>query len=620
MKIPLRLHRFGRLVFLLFLAIALVAGLGIPGGGRAEAASRANWSRVGGLAPTDVSSIFNVKGTLYAVTGSGHVWSYDGKSWNTVRGWPDGVVSVIDLNGILYADAGGGSSVWSFDGKSWNKLSDLPHASTSMVEMNGTLYVGSHSARLMYSRDGRVWRPMKGSPKAVNSLWTVNGKLYAEHDHDTPYGGSFVHVTVTLWSYDGKGWKTIAFPPGALVAMLDMKGTIYASDGDDVLSYNGHSWKVILHNPGNSEGVTSLENVNGTLYAGAGNGVWSYNGNSWELLSHSPVVATSLLDVNGLLYAVAETGGQDPNTMNTLTDNNVYVVWSYDGRSWQSLAGGNPTGVTSLVELNGILYAHTSYGLLTYNGTFWRYAGPFYSVVNVNGTPYAVSGSGVWYYNGYTWKKKMSAPPQPDGPDPSQALLFYAKGTLYFTEGYGISSYNGKSWKTLKQPRVIPGLNAYVWWPFEMNDTFYVYGNSLWSYNGKGWNKLFTFPMTIDQSPSEAYNMTPNFVTNVVDVNGRLYAALNSKNDMYDDVWTYTGKSWEKLKAQPYPHKDLRLFDLHGTLFSIGGSSIRWYNGKSWHGNIIVPAGNDGYLPSLLDVGGILYAGGNGVWKYNGTW
>ncbi|QHT59374.1 PKD domain-containing protein [Paenibacillus lycopersici] len=585
------------------------------------------WMKMSGSPDySSVRALENVDGTLYAgVYGTG-IYSYSNGTWTWVNGSPYSVTALENINGTLYA-ATHFSGVWSYSNGVLTQMSGSPEYVTTLLNVDGTLYAGTYYTGI-WSYSNGAWTQMSGSPVDVVSLLHVDGELYAGTEG------------LGIWSYGNGTWLRMDGSPeyGNITALENVNGTLYAgANGIGVWAYSNGIWTQMSGSP---ELVDSLLNVNGTLYAGGYDGVMQltayYSSVPANLKAGSTTSESTTLTWDAVPGAIAYNiykngdhaaiatvtspayivNGLTPNTAYTFTVSAINGTESArsgainvvtmpnnptgptdpngptdpadpaDPLTW-SQVGVSPPNVTSLLNVDGTLYAGTTKYVWSYgNGQWTRMDGSpryVYALLNVNGTLYAgtLDGSNdIWSYSDGTWTPMNS-------PRYVYALV-NVDGTLYAGTMSGVWSYsNGSAWTLINDsPSSIQTL-------LNVNGTlyagaFYDSSNDVWSYGNGTWTQM---------------DGSPYGITNLLNDNDTLYAGTYNGG-----VWSYSNGTWTQMDGSP-SHVNSLLND-NGTLYAgaTNGANDVWSysNGKWTQMN-----GSPSRVYSLLNVNGTLYAGGD---------
>ncbi|MCD9024799.1 S-layer homology domain-containing protein [Cohnella silvisoli] len=419
--------------------------------------------------------------------------------------------------------------------------------------------------------------------------------------------------------------------PPYVQALVDVDGTLYAgtndgSDGisNDVWMYSNGTWTQMSGSPSQ---VTSLVGVNGSLYAGTSGGVYMHSDDEWTRMSDSPVVVTSLVADNGTLYAGTISSDNGPNE-----------VWMYDSNAqnptWTPMTG-SPYVVNTLLYDNGTLYAGGGTGIYKYNsGDGWtrmsQSPSEVRSLVAVDGTLYVGTDNGssagdVWTYNNTdeAWQRVSGSPYY-------VTSLVNVNGTLYVGTGDKVSTYSNGTWTQISGSPY--GVSSMIY----IDGTLYVGRNddrnTVWTYYDGTWTLIGGSPPAVNSMidvSSTLYAGTdygvwiyssgawtrksggPDYVHALVYVGSTLYAAADNKE------WSYSNGTWTQMSDSP--SNVYSMIDVNGTLYAGDFWGSVWtYNSNdevlTWTQMVDSPS----FVTSLVDVDGTLYAGtSRGVWTYN---
>ncbi|KRF04509.1 hypothetical protein ASG89_21940 [Paenibacillus sp. Soil766] len=263
-----------------------------------------------------------------------------------------------------------------------------------------------------------------------------------------------------------------------------------------------------------------------------------------------------------------------------------------DSPSWSSVGLSSPNDVTTLLNVNGTLFAGTDgTGIWSYsNGTWTKMSGSpdrVQELENVDGTLYAGSyGYGsLWSYSNGTWTQVNDSPY-------SMKALENVNGTLYTgTYDYGVLSYKNDEWAQMS------GSPSKVYTLLNVGDTLYAgaYGmgqdngmpGGVWSYSSGTWTQM---------------SGSPDGVITLLNLKGTLYAGTD-----VNGIWSYSNGTWTKMSGSPDRVEVLENVD--GTLYAGAyGYGIWSYSNGGW----TRLSGSPSKVFSLLNVNGTLYAGGPG--------
>lgn len=282
-----------------------------------------------------------------------------------------------------------------------------------------------------------------------------------------------------VYAADEEGWSSVAFAQLPVTCLTSDSNMLYAGLGNFGLwAWDGTSWSQLNgfptypnSSPPISPPVFSLTTANGKLYAGTGGyGVWVWDGQSWSRvggdsgLADSRVEITSLVNVNGTIYAGTKLSGDVMTIESAMENGYLSGVWAWDGQSWSRVGSatdltGYLAGITCLTSSNGLLYAGTSdSGVWVWDGQAWSQVGDFTdaqgehgisSLTIANGKLYAGTlGTGVWNWDGTSWSQVGSAADL-TGPAANVDNLITVNGTVYAASYYGVWAWNGSSWSEL---------------------------------------------------------------------------------------------------------------------------------------------------------------------------
>lgn len=313
----------------------------------------------------------------------------------------------------------------------WTYISDVPGSCVYCLEAHGgNIYVGTYPSGEVYRSDngGTSWTStgdLSGASHVMDILSASNGSLYAAtHNLGSGVG------TVFRSSNSGATWEQVMGDlngADACNAVIEASsGYMYVGtgpNGDVFRTDNGGiSWEVTGVLGGVSYVTSILEASDGSIYAGTSHTGQIFrttdSGENWTECSPGE----GLLDIycmmessDGYIYTGTSNGGQIFRTNDSGTnwdcvvdlegpsviifslieasDGNIYAGTSYgiykssDGLTWEYESTGPYYEVSSLLELNGYLYAGTGIrdGILI--GDFWSAQLPEPIIVDIDIKP-----------------------------------------------------------------------------------------------------------------------------------------------------------------------------------------------------------------------------------------
>lgn len=508
-----------------------------------------SWSNLGSITKHIIRSFCISRGVLYAGTDQG-VYSWNGSSWSqvgTLIGNAQWALSLVSFDNSLYVGTGNG--VWLWNGFFWVQVGGLTGNASqvkNLTRSNNKLYAATKDGVWVWT--GFSWSSVGDlTGKSITSLIMSNDKLYAGVDapyvSDTPPepGG------LGVWSSDGSSWSQLGSLAGEVTGLVTVNGILYASTLEGVWSWDGSSWSRV--NPAGyfpEYGIDNFLLTSGKLYAGTEGGVWTWDGNSWsEVGNLSNTAGIGLLGVgtmaiyDGKLYVGILAGSGYPRQYRG--------IWTWDGSSWSQVEGlpEEAACVSSLVTLNGMLYAGTGYGAI--------------------GAHPRSEGDGLWSWNGSSWTKAATLPNdvmenygggnlfyEPEG----ILCLAVADGVLYAgTDFDGIWSLKGSRWSQVG--------NDQLQWVYNLvaaNGQLYAAsgdpagGDGIYCWDGSSWKKI--------KSPPD-YNIL------LTSVNNDLYAGTNK------GVWSWNGSSWSQVGNTIGDGTNIDcLAEMNGVLYAGTGNGI----------------------------------------------
>jgi Fibronectin type III domain./S-layer homology domain. len=533
-------------------------------------------------------SMFSFHDKLYVSTNSlqGGLWTYDNGTWTKESSPPAIVMTMVDLDGVLYAgtydNANPSDGIWTYRNGNWTQMIGSPGSVTNMVldTASGTIYAASYAeSQDIWSYRNGEWSRMDGSPSHVDEMVFMNGTLYVRT------------LEGDLWTYHNDVWTTMEEAPQNIVDIIEVGGTldVLSENGWEVWSYANETWTQMPSLPGYMD---FLANVNGKLYVDSyyDDNLLLYTGQEWESIPKSSNLTTSLVGANGVLYQA-----------------NLGSISAYDNGNWTTISG-MPSYATSLAYIDDYaLYAGT-YGGDGSDLWLYRYGAPYEqdllgerqqirvgpanvtSMASIKGisrdTLYVGTMNGtfdVWKSVAGSWEQIE------DSPSGVQMLVsiqdtLYA-GTLYF----GLWSYDGTSWTQMSEaPDNVVSM-------VQIGDTLYAgsgnEGNSVYAYRDGNWTQSPGSPgravalanwkgtlyagsangavYALSNGEWTRTNNSPDNIRSLVELNGKLYAGTwNGGND----VWAYDGTTWTQMPGSP--SNILSLLSVEGTLYTAGESGV----------------------------------------------
>ena len=328
-----------------------------------------------------------IGGNLFAPGGPFlHVGTWNGSAWQPLGQMSLDVTALADLNGTLYAAAGG--AVFAWNGTNWNSISGpAVGAINSLTVDHGELIAGGAftsiagiAANHVAAWNGTDWHALGwGANAAVNTVASVNGTLFM----GGPFTASGGIDAMAAARWDGTAWRGL----GTGFAHDIVAATTFNSElivggpasstgpANTLYAWNGTSWRPFAFGfaPASNGvltiGALTVYNgeliVGGTFIAAGGvpaSNIAAWNGQAWHALGLgiSPTIVHSLLVYNGELIAAGHftsAGGVPANN-----------IAAWNGSSWRALGsgteGGSGTGrIYSMVEWNGNLVIVGAFGL-----------------------------------------------------------------------------------------------------------------------------------------------------------------------------------------------------------------------------------------------------------------
>ncbi|MBI5244562.1 MAG: VCBS repeat-containing protein [Elusimicrobia bacterium] len=248
-----------------------------------------------------ITALATFQSRLYAgAAGPGRTFEYDGTQWSQSGTFPSDVLTLKEFRGKLYAGLSGGS-VYSFDGISWNLAASLPAARVNaLAEHNGRLYAATGAEGQIFAFDpdaGGWYEVFRATEPEFFSLKSYNGRLFAGAGPD-------------IYSFDGSTWTVTNWIGGSARAFEVYRGRLYAGTNISgyIYAYDGSVWTRPLDI--SEDFNRALGVFGGRLYLGASlpsNGrIYMYDGNTGPgglLVYTLPTPADSI-------YAIASYGNR----------------------------------------------------------------------------------------------------------------------------------------------------------------------------------------------------------------------------------------------------------------------------------------------------------------------
>ncbi len=349
--------------------------------------------------------IFNTAGGVYAA----HVARWDGAAWRSLGsgiGNPDPftaqVLALAVYNGQLFAggtfpSAGGvaASNIAAWDGVTWEPLGiGVDHWVMSMTVFDGELVAGggmltagSTGVSGVARWDGSTWRSLgSGTNGNVDSFAIFNGELIAGGFLTSAEGVSAERIA----RWNGAAWQPLVgggvngsnepfLPPWVSALAVDngslIVGGHFAAAGEiparNIGRWDGSSWYALGSGIAGGDPfpfVAALAVYNGDLVAGglfdSAGGVSAMNIARWDGSAwHSPGSGISGEPENTIVRALAVYDGKLIAGGRFTTAGGVAAqnIASWDGSTWQPLAGGGTYAIAALHLFQGDLIAGGSF-------------------------------------------------------------------------------------------------------------------------------------------------------------------------------------------------------------------------------------------------------------------
>ena len=243
----------------------------------------------------------------------------------------------------------------------WKRITDIPAYGISNLDLvNNVLYVGFDTVLYRSSDAGLTWNitnPISNSPKLIQVVAGFAGKLFV----GTSGTGVFTSAD------DGITWQQINTglnDPGAanISSFVEWKGKLLAATygaGTFILNPDMQSWTSFGNLPLIAGTVYAITTIGDTLIAGAGASGYIYRltpgSSQWDPISFSggsTIPAVSFVQLNGILYA-----------------GSIFGVWrsSDNGLTWENASNGlYPDGEYFITAFKNTLYAAARIKYATY--------------------------------------------------------------------------------------------------------------------------------------------------------------------------------------------------------------------------------------------------------------
>lgn len=240
--------------------------------------------------------------------------------------------------------------------QTWNQMGNtFTNGVCSLMEYNGTIYAGTHWAGYVYKWNGSSWVVAFDTPSmSIVDLEVHDGYLYAAGAWDNSRG--------RLYKYDGNTNQQVHYFSGARLYDLESHGDVlaftygYTNPVNEVMQYDGTSVSTLYAYNGekSSQQLCSFE---GDLYYG---GCWGAyrsmiykNGADFESIYVKGVLSSEFSTVNGLLNIDASC--MDGNGVKVFVQgkNNP----TYNASPWIEVTDGSAVSVAeSTMRYWAILY------------------------------------------------------------------------------------------------------------------------------------------------------------------------------------------------------------------------------------------------------------------------
>jgi len=227
-----------------------------------------------------------------------------------------------------------------------------------------------------------------------------------------------------------------------------------------------------------------------------------------------------------MLSAATISQWEDVADLTRITENNIRIYTLYEAS-------------------NGTLYAGTSRGVWSYNGTDWEdiSAGLTGNALSVNtiyeasdGTLYAGTANGMWAYGDTYWEdiSIKSANNQIDPPNLVRVIFEAANGTLWVGAWGGVWTFDGTSWGNVSAGLTPTSFNVNALNEASDGTLYAGTWRDVWAYDGKDWKN-----MSAGLADSALY-VRVMFMAK----DGTLYVGTQASG-----VWAYDGKDWENISV-----------------------------------------------------------------------
>lgn len=472
--------------------------------------------------------------------GAGQVYLVDNNSWTQLAYNPvdnTQILSLTNLNGTVYAGTTLGE-LYKITPTSWSSLgSTADHGAIhSLDTSNNMIYVGTNTGNIYsVNPSSSVWtaltsikNPDGGAVMAIAIDET--GTIYASTNNVMINDGAVYIVKNNSWNlYSG----TASPDSGVNSLLIDPNNNLYAgTSGSSIYKVTDSEWIPLGTNssPDNSS-IYTVALYNSTLYVGtsAGNVYAVDSNNGWQHVggSSSPdnsAIYSIAISNSGKVFA--STYGNQYTTVNTMDSKQPHFVPKYKTNGTQSGSnqmGGNiyQVGDNGWTQVGGIsspdnsavysiaiannddIYAGTQNGsMYLVRNNNWQMLGrgmspnnsSVFSVAVCGNNAYAAAGNSVYLVDTNAWKLQGGS----SSPDGYAVYVVYCSlngNTIYAgTSGGNAYSISNNTWTKLSSNYADGSLNYSAIYSFAIdpsNGVLYASTQSagVWAYSNGVWAK-----------------------------------------------------------------------------------------------------------------------------------
>jgi hypothetical protein len=273
-----------------------------------------------------------------------------------VAGAPTNPLAFTEYNGLLYfaaiAEGDAYSSLFSYDGSTFTSIPGSPQGVNALVVYNGELIVTAVDDinnppfdSVMFSYDGSTFTQIPGGFVSPNDYVEAGGVLFFQADVSGSWG---------VWQFDGTTTSPVSGAAGVSPSYLsEYNGILYFNGDADPTP--GEAYTLFSYDPagvspaaavtGAPAEPSELVAFDGLAYFGTDSGIYSFDGvSTFTAINTAPAVSVGALTVfDGALYFSGSDG----------VDSTTYV---YSGGVTTVVPGGIPTETVRYVEFDGALY------------------------------------------------------------------------------------------------------------------------------------------------------------------------------------------------------------------------------------------------------------------------